>query len=419
MMTSALVRGGAQRRMAATAAGLIRQGARVRLIGSRPARPGDIDFLPDIHAMGIDAQIAPQGPLTPATMLSLELEAELRAQEIALPVWWLIDLARPFARAILDCWPTVVHGWVDRFAIMAGLVACTLGVPRIIIGLTSTTPEKRGFDDAELLRSGYQALATNKNVAFVSVSQQCASEHEEWLGFRKGCIKTIYAGLLPGLVRIPRQDEIRAYRETLGIASDAPVVGTIMRFDEVKDPGLWIETAKEIASVRPDVRFLLAGSGVHEESMKQQIAASGLRSRVVMPGAALDIGLSYAAMDIFLMTSRAEGLGNTLIEAQAARRPVVSVDVGGAREAMLNGITGTVVESRSAQSLARAVLTALEDTDWGQRAANEAAKFVAAHFGYDRMISETLQVYAHQGWPGVQPAFEIAEETVSKSRYGY
>jgi glycosyltransferase involved in cell wall biosynthesis len=86
---------------------------------------------------------------------------------------------------------------------------------------------------------------------------------------------------------------------------------------------------------------------------------------------------------------------------------------------MLNGITGTVVESRSAQSLARAVLRALEDTDWGERAANEAAKFVAARFGYDRMISETLQVYAHQGWPGVQPVFDIAEETVSKSRYGH
>src|SRR5918998_4518669 len=83
MMTSALVRGGAQRRMAATAAGLMQRGVKVRLIGSRPAHPGDIDFLPDIRAMGIDAQIAPQEPLTPATTLSLELEAELRAQEIA------------------------------------------------------------------------------------------------------------------------------------------------------------------------------------------------------------------------------------------------------------------------------------------------------------------------------------------------
>src|SRR5215210_9336127 len=107
MMTSALVRGGAQRRMAAGAAGLMQQGLKVRLIGSRPAHPGDIDFLSDIRAMGIDAQIAPQEPLTPGTTLTLELEAELHAQKIALPVWWLVDLARPFARAILDYQPTV------------------------------------------------------------------------------------------------------------------------------------------------------------------------------------------------------------------------------------------------------------------------------------------------------------------------
>jgi glycosyltransferase involved in cell wall biosynthesis len=380
--------------MAATAAGLIQGDVEVRLIGSRPAHPGEIDFLPDLRAMGIDAQLAPQEPLTPATTLSLELEAELQAQEIALPVWWLNDLARPFARAILDYRPMVVHGWVDRFAIMAGLVACTLGVPRIIIGLTSTTPQKRGFDDADLLRAGYQALAANESVAFVGVSRQCATEHEEWLGFPNGRIKTIYAGLLPGLVRIPRPEEVRAYRETFGIASDAPVVGTIMRFDEVKDPGLWIETAREIANVRPDIRFLLSGSGVREQWMKQQVDEAGLRDRVIMPGSPADIALAYAAMDVFLMTSRAEGLGNTLIEAQAARRCVVSVDVGGAREAMLNGITGMVVDSRSAQSLSRVLLKILEDTDWRARAAEEAAKFVAERFGYDRMISETLAVYA-------------------------
>lgn len=389
MMTSALVRGGAQRRMAATAAGLMQKGWKVRLVGSRPAYPGDIDFSPDIRAMGIDAQLAPQETFAEYA----GLEAELHAEEAALPVWWVTDLARPFARAILAYRPIVMHGWVDRFAITAGLVACTLGVPRIIIGLTSTTPEKRGFEDAELLRSGYRALAPNNDVSFVSVSRQAAIEHEEWIGLPKGSIKTIYSGLLPGLVRVPPQEEIIQYRERLGIRVDAPVVGTIMRFEDVKDPGLWIETAREIADNRPDVRFLIAGSGILEQSMKQQINAAGLSSRIAMPGPALDIGLSYAAMDIFLMTSMAEGLGNTLIEAQAACRSVVSVNVGGVIEAMLNGTTGIVVDNRSPKCLAQAVLSILDDKNWQQRAASEGPQFVAQRFGHQRMISETLQIY--------------------------
>jgi glycosyltransferase involved in cell wall biosynthesis len=193
-------------------------------------------------------------------------------------------------------------------------------------------------------------------------------------------------------VRIPPQPEVKAYREA---ANSVRCEGRwdYHAFDHVKDPGLWIETAKEIASVRPDVRFLLAGTGPQEEWIKQQIEAAGVARRTMMPGPALDIGLSYAALDVFLMTSRAEGLGNTLIEAQAAGRPVVSLNVGGAMEAILEGRTGLIVQNRSARCLASAVCSVLDDGAWRARAAHEGSRFVAQRFGHQRMVSETLQAY--------------------------
>lgn len=390
MTVSALVRGGAQRRMAATALGVMEKGIDVRLIASRGAHPGDIDFIPDLHAMGIDAGIAPQDS---GAELGAEVEAELLAFEQALPVWWVKDLARPFAHAILDYQPSVVHGWVDRFAIISGLVACALGVPRIVIGLTNTTPDKRGHDDAELLRCGYQALAKHDHVRFVAVSGQCADDHEAWLGLAPGSITTIYAGFLPASLRIPPKEEVASYRARLGIAPEAPVVGTVMRFDEVKDPALWIETAKKLHALRPDARFLIAGSGILEEAMRRQVSDAGLNSCVIMPGPALDIGLSYAAMDVFLMTSRAEGLSNALIEAQAAGRPVVCVPVEGAREAIQQGITGLIVDNRSPESLAEALLQILGEKAWKEKAARLGPQYVSSRFGHQRMVTETMQAY--------------------------
>ena len=102
----------------------------------------------------------------------------------------------------------------------------------------------------------------------------------------------------------------------------------------------------------------------------------------------------YAAVSLFLITSNAEGLPNTAVEAQAAGCPVVTTDVGGTREAVLDGITALVVGERSAPALSRAVLAIRSDSEWAGRTATRGPEFVERRFGYDRMIAETLAVYS-------------------------
>jgi glycosyltransferase involved in cell wall biosynthesis len=103
--------------------------------------------------------------------------------------------------------------------------------------------------------------------------------------------------------------------------------------------------------------------------------------------------LVYSLFDVVLLTSAVEGLPNTLIEAQAAGRPVTTTDVGGASEAIIDGVTGILVRERSPQALAAAVLSILADPAWGLRASTEAPAFVARRFGLDRLIDETLAIY--------------------------
>lgn len=393
MLTSAFTRGGAERRIAGTAAGLARRGYTVRIVAHRRKSESEIDFEGDLTSLGLDAQIAPPAPPAHPNRLSQQVEAELVQAELELPVWWMTGIARPYARAILEFQPALVHGWIDRFAILAGLVSCNLGVPRVVIGQTSTTPEKRDFADAALLRAGYRALASNETVSFVNVSRRCAIEHEEWLDLEPGTISTIYPSVMPHVVRQPPADEVAAYRAQFGIFPQERLVGTIMRFEEPKDHCLWLDTAREIAIRKPDVRFLMAGAGSLKASIEQRIDALGLRDQIILPGPAIDVGLIYAALDIFLATSRIEGLGNTLVEAQAAGRPVVTTDVGGTPEAVFQGVTGLVVEERSATGLADAVLKILDEPAWQGRAVVAGPDFVAQRFGYDRMVAETIALY--------------------------
>ena len=73
-----------------------------------------------------------------------------------------------------------------------------------------------------------------------------------------------------------------------------------MRFVEQKDPDLWLDTAAEIATARPDMRFLIAGYGELQDRIVRRIASLGLVDRVAMPGASTDVGLIYAALDVIL-----------------------------------------------------------------------------------------------------------------------
>ena len=102
----------------------------------------------------------------------------------------------------------------------------------------------------------------------------------------------------------------------------------------------------------------------------------------------------YGAMDVFLMSSRFEGIPNVLIEAQAAGIPVVAPNVGGTSEAVLDGIAGIVVADRRASTLAKAALQIVDDPTWRERAAAHGPTFVSKRFGHSRMIDETIAVYA-------------------------
>jgi len=105
------------------------------------------------------------------------------------------------------------------------------------------------------------------------------------------------------------------------------------------------------------------------------------------------VGLVYAAMDVFMLSSRVEGLPCVLVEAQSAGCPVVATDVGGSAEAFQDGITGRLVRQRSAQALAQAVLGILDDPDWARQAAAAAPRYVEASFGPDPYIEKVLDIH--------------------------
>jgi glycosyltransferase involved in cell wall biosynthesis len=393
MITASFVRGGSERQMVVTIAGLLQRGYDVKLIAVGPAEPGTSTMVEEIERLGVRPQLlsdfaASQGGgwLRPAP------DADLGADLHRLPRW-IADRVRPLAMAILQYRPEVVHTWLDGPAAGGGLAACALGVPRVVVAQGSMSIMHRRIKVAEHLLSAYRQVARNPNVIMVNNSAAGAADYERWLGLPAGGVRVLYNGFLPETVRMPAPPEVAAFRAGFGFSPATPVVGTLMRLAEEKDPFLWLATAAEIAGVRPNVRFLIIGDGPMQAAIRERALSLGLDERLTLADAMTDVGLGYAALDVLLLTSFVEGVPNALVEAQAAGRPVVATDVGGTREAVADGRTGQVVVARSPKRLAEAVLGILDDAAWSERVRSEGPAFVAGRFGYDRMINETLDAY--------------------------
>jgi glycosyltransferase involved in cell wall biosynthesis len=290
--------------------------------------------------------------------------------------------------------PQIVHAWLDHAGLAAALAAASLGAPSVVVQFGSMSPRSavKKIRLRNYFRHGFSAIAQNPTAVLANNSASGATDYERWLHLRPGSIQIVRNGLMADTVRLPTKEELSDYRSTYGLPSNAPVVGTVMRFTEEKDPDLWLAVAAEITKVAPQVCFILAGYGKLLAQCKARAQAIGLDRNIAFPGAIENVGLVYALLDVFLLTSKVEGLPNVLIEAQAAGCPVVTTDVGGTGEALVDGLTGRLVRDRSPECLARAVLEVLFDQTRRDRA-KQINDFIVNHFGFERMVDRTLEIY--------------------------
>jgi glycosyltransferase involved in cell wall biosynthesis len=114
---------------------------------------------------------------------------------------------------------------------------------------------------------------------------------------------------------------------------------------------------------------------------------------VILAGLSGNALAALGAMDVFLLTSEAEGTPNTAIEAQWAGRPVVACAAGGVAEAFLPGETGILVPHADPEAIADAVLRLAADRAWRERIRSTGPGFVASRFGLDRMVGELIAQY--------------------------
>jgi glycosyltransferase involved in cell wall biosynthesis len=182
-------------------------------------------------------------------------------------------------------------------------------------------------------------------------------------------------------------------RQELGLPPAARLAAVFSRLNRMKGVEYFLDAARVIAEVYPDVCFLVVGDGGIKKELEERASRLGLGPRIVFTGFRSDVPDLLAEVYISVLPSLSEGTSNTLLESMAAGIPVIATRVGGNPEVVEDGVSGLLVSPRDSAGLAAAMARLLEDGDLALRLGQAGRQRVSKLFSIDGSVHETESLY--------------------------
>ena len=188
------------------------------------------------------------------------------------------------------------------------------------------------------------------------------------------------------LVGLPREEGDRRQRRFVSIVAN-------MRHAN-KDQATFLRAARRVREAVPDAAFVLAGEGELRESLIALAAELGLADCAFFTGRCAHVPELLAVSEVCVLSSNGtEGFSNSIIEYMAAARPVVATDIGGAREAVVEGETGYIVAQGDDAALASRIISLLTDADGARRMGERGLQVVKEKFSCAAQVERVESLY--------------------------
>ena len=181
-------------------------------------------------------------------------------------------------------------------------------------------------------------------------------------------------------------------RKQLDIPDHHTIIGTVAALADHKDYPTLLQAARHILNQRQDVTFLALGDGPDKKPLQELAKELELGSGFRFLGHYENVGSILKMFDIFVLASKTEGLGTSIIDAQAVGLPVVATRAGGIPELINHNKTGLLVTPCQPIQLANALLQLINDNGLSRLLAAQGQQ-TAGYFNWRRMTEETLNVY--------------------------
>lgn len=190
-------------------------------------------------------------------------------------------------------------------------------------------------------------------------------------------------------------EEAAALRSRLGVGDDERLLLVIGRLSREKAQADLLQAFGLLHRESPELKakLLIIGDGPERPALETAAGSMGLSQLVVFAGQLSDVNPYYRAADVMALPSHSEGSPYVLLEAMAARLPVVATAVGGVPEMVTDGETALLVPPREPQAMARALHRVLREDELAQRLAGAAFKLVTTRFSPETYLQRLTDIY--------------------------
>ncbi len=157
-------------------------------------------------------------------------------------------------------------------------------------------------------------------------------------------------------------------------------IGMVANLRPVKGVDILVRAAAQVVQLHPDVEFHIAGEGPQRSELELLIAELGLNERFVLHGKVEDIPAFLASLDVAVLSSRAEGMPNAVLEYMAAGRPIVATAVGGTPALLQDGVDCRLTHPENPKALADCLIELLSQPREASRLASAAREHVRQRY---------------------------------------
>lgn len=269
---------------------------------------------------------------------------------------------RDLKRILARLQPDVVHTHSAKAGMLGRAAAWRLGTPCVIHTVHGAPFHPYQPAAARWFFQSCERWAAKRCHHMISVADAMTELMVDARVAPRDRFTTIYSGMdvEPFLHSATTRESVR---KLLGLKPDHVVIGKIARLFHLKGHEYLFEAADSLIERNPQVRFLLVGDGLLRADMEQTLRRRKLREHFVFTGLVPPerIPSLVGAMDVLVHVSLREGLARAIPQGLIAAKPVVSYDVDGAREVVIDGVTGFLLPPKSVVELAGALEKLVRD----------------------------------------------------------
>lgn len=300
--------------------------------------------------------------------------------------------------------PTIVHTHASKSGALGRLAAISMNVPIIIHTFHGHVFHSYFGRFKTAFYIFIERFLAKRSSSIITISELQAKEIiKEFKICKEEKISIVPLGFDLSKFHINQDLNREIFRKDFNINQEDIVISIVGRLTKIKNHEFFLDAISNLKNkTKKKLKVFIVGDGEDKNKLQENCINNGLsfshykndlNADVIFTSWQREVEKIYAGSDIVCLSSLNEGTPVTLIEAQAAKKPVVSTDVGGIKDIVIDGKTGFLSKSNDMETYVNNLIKLIEDKELRDSFGEQGHANVIQKYSYKRLVGDVRKLY--------------------------